>query len=276
MPGIYRTEAGEAACKSAYAAIRSRWPIPREELRIPTRYGETFVIASGPKDKPPLVLLHGAAFNSVNWMGDVAAWAQDFRVYAVDIPGEAGESAPVRPPRAAAASWLGEVMAGLKIDGVRLVGLSLGGWIALEYATRHPERVEALVLLAPGGLGGVKLGFGLQAAMINLAGEKGRLRFANAIASKASHPLGGYIATIFTHFIPRTDPVPRPSTARLSRLSMPVLMIVGDKDNMLDSAGRRRRLAAAVPHAKIIRLPDAGHAVVGQTAPVREFLAAHA
>lgn len=275
MSAIYRTPAGEAACKAAYAALRSHWPAPREELRIPTRHGETFVIASGDKARPPLVLLHGAAFNSTTWMRDIAAWSADFRVYAIDIPGEPGESEGARVPRKASAEWLGEVMAALGIGQVRLLGLSLGGWIALDYATRHPERVEALVLLAPGGLGAPRLRFRLQAALINLVGDKGRQRFARSLTSDASNPLAGYLATIFTHFIPRTDPVAPISDVRLSRLSMPILMIVGEDDAMLDSAASRRRLARTTPRAEIISLPGVGHVVVGQTALVREFLLRH-
>jgi pimeloyl-ACP methyl ester carboxylesterase len=273
VTGIYRSEAGEAACKSAYAAIRDRWPLPREELRVPTRFGETFVIACGLKDKPPLVLLHGAAFNSSTWFGDVPVWAADYRVYAVDVPGEPGESAPLRAPRATAAEWLGEVMAGLGVERARLVGLSLGGWIALEYATSNPERVDALALLAPGGLGGVRLGFGLQAAAFNLMGESARRRVAARLGADKTNPAGRYLATILTHFIPRTDPVRRLSPERLSRLKMPILMILGDKDALLDSNGSRRRLARAAPQAQIVTLPGIGHAVVGQAVPVRDFFA---
>jgi pimeloyl-ACP methyl ester carboxylesterase len=52
--------------------------------------------ACGQPDAPPLVLLHGAGFNSISWMGDVATWAQRFRVFAVDIIGHPGLSAPTR------------------------------------------------------------------------------------------------------------------------------------------------------------------------------------
>jgi pimeloyl-ACP methyl ester carboxylesterase len=55
------------------------------------------VIASGREDAPPLMLLHGPAFNSVTWMGDVAAWSAHFRIYAFDVIGHPGLSAPSRP-----------------------------------------------------------------------------------------------------------------------------------------------------------------------------------
>jgi hypothetical protein len=43
---------------AAYDAMRA-WPVPHEEMEIPGRFGITHVVASGPKDAPPLVLLHG-------------------------------------------------------------------------------------------------------------------------------------------------------------------------------------------------------------------------
>ncbi len=69
-----------------------------------TRERETFVIdasgACGAESVPPLLLLHGSVANSAMWMGDVAAWAPHFRIFAVDIIGDAGLSAPSRPPLA--------------------------------------------------------------------------------------------------------------------------------------------------------------------------------
>src|ERR1700733_8551075 len=100
MSGIYKSAAGERAVKERYRQFLKHWPVPNEQLRVPTSSGETFVIASGQPSAPPLALLHGAGFNSVGWMGDIAAWAQNFRVYAVDIIGHPGLTAPTRPPYA--------------------------------------------------------------------------------------------------------------------------------------------------------------------------------
>jgi pimeloyl-ACP methyl ester carboxylesterase len=68
--------------------VLRRWPVPCEHLRIPTHEGETFVVASGRKDAPPLLLFHGSGTNSAIWMDDIASWAEHFRVDAVDVIGE--------------------------------------------------------------------------------------------------------------------------------------------------------------------------------------------
>src|SRR5690349_12938367 len=110
-PTVYKTPAGEQAVMALYDATLARWPVPCETSTIPTRYGDTFVVASGEPTAPPLVLLHGAGTNSAIWIGDVGTFSRRYRVYAVDLIGEAGKSAPNRPDwnRPAYAEWLCDV-----------------------------------------------------------------------------------------------------------------------------------------------------------------------
>src|SRR5689334_10009809 len=141
MSSIYKTEQGEQAIRERYLRFLNRWPVPNQQLRVSTRQGETFIIACGPETAPPLLLLHGALANSTVWMGDVTEWAAHFRVFAVDVIGEPGLSAPSRPPLAseAHALWLDDVMQALSLTRISMVGVSLGGWLVLDYATRRPE-----------------------------------------------------------------------------------------------------------------------------------------
>jgi hypothetical protein len=67
-PPAFRTPEGEAAFLAAYDAAMRLWPIPHEEFEIPTRFGMTHVVASGPKDAPPLVLVHAYMATSVMWV----------------------------------------------------------------------------------------------------------------------------------------------------------------------------------------------------------------
>jgi len=146
MTPIYKSDEGARAVRERYLEILKRWPVPNEQLRVPTRHGETFVIACGEKTEPPLLLLHGSAGNSAMWMGDIRAWAEHYRVYSIDVIGEAGLSAPMRPPLASEeyALWLDDVLKALSISQTSIVGVSLGGWLALDYGTRRPQRVARL------------------------------------------------------------------------------------------------------------------------------------
>jgi len=91
MTAIYGSVAGGHAIERRYRDLLGRWPVPSEHLTVPTSQGETFVVASGPPDAPPLVLLHGAGANSAMWLGDVAVHA-----HPPELPAEAGTAADVR------------------------------------------------------------------------------------------------------------------------------------------------------------------------------------
>ena len=153
-PSLYRSPAGEKAVMAFYDAVLAAWPVPYTTQMVETRYGDTFVISSGDPTNPPMILLHGGTSNAVSWAGDVAAYAKQYHVHAVDQIGDPGRSAPTRPPLegSAFADWLDDVRMGLNVACVTLVGLSQGGWIALKYSTTYPDRVAALVLLTPGGI----------------------------------------------------------------------------------------------------------------------------
>ncbi|MEI9932385.1 MAG: alpha/beta hydrolase [Rhizomicrobium sp.] len=155
MTTIYKSKAGARAVRERYLQFLDRWPVPGERIAVPTREGETFVLACGPKDAPALLLFHGSGANATMWLGDIGEWSKHFRCYAVDMIGEPGLSAPSRPrlDSEAHALWLDDVLAGLEIERASIMGVSLGGWLALDYATRRPGRVEKLALLCPGGAG---------------------------------------------------------------------------------------------------------------------------
>ncbi|GAA1348216.1 alpha/beta fold hydrolase [Saccharothrix algeriensis] len=274
---IYKTEAGEREILRRYEQALAKWPVPAEHRRVPTREGDTFVLVCGPDDAPPLLLLHGSGSNAAMWLGDVAAWAGHFRVHAVDVIGEPGFSAPSRPPldSPAHALWLDDVLDHLGLERVAITGVSLGGWLALDYATRRPDRVGKLALLCPGGIGRQKVGFLLKALLCKPFGQWGVRRSIKAVAgvdARVAPEVVEYLALTFTHFLPRRDRLPVFPDEALRRLTMPVLVVVGGRDAMFDSYDTAERVNRAVPHADVTLLPEVAHSITGQTRPILEFL----
>lgn len=281
MKSIYKSAEGERAVRERYLGFLKHWPAANEHVRVPTREGETFVVVSGPREAPPLMLFHGSMANSAMWMGDVARWAEHFRVYAVDMIGEAGLSAQSRPPLEgdAHALWLDDVLHGLALTRASMVGASLGGWLALDYAIRRPERVKSLAVLCPGGIGRQKIGFVLKIAPLLLLGKWG-MRKAGEIAlgrlPKDAPPAVKRFAE-FTRLIqenlrPRRVRLPIFGDSDLGRLKAPLMAIAGGKDQILDSDATRDRLQRIMPQAEVRYLPDAGHFIPRQTMPILEFL----
>jgi pimeloyl-ACP methyl ester carboxylesterase len=103
---------------------------------------------------PLLVLLHGIASTAETWEPVVEALARRHTVLAPDLLGH-GDSAKPRGDYAlgAYASGVRDLVAALGYDRATVVGHSLGGGIAMQFAYQFPERVERLVLIGSGGLG---------------------------------------------------------------------------------------------------------------------------
>jgi pyruvate dehydrogenase E2 component (dihydrolipoamide acetyltransferase) len=111
-------------------------------------------LKAGPETGTPIVMIHGFGADHTTWMFNQAALAEDRPVHAIDLPGHGGSEKEVG---AGSASALAEaVLAYMDAEGIakaHLVGHSLGGAIATLIAANAPDRVAALTLVAPGGLG---------------------------------------------------------------------------------------------------------------------------
>lgn len=282
MKAIYKSIEGERLVLERYQAFLKYWPVPNQQVRVPTSQGETFVVISGPENAPALLLLHGGMMNSSMWMGEITAFARFFRVYCIDMIGEPGLSAPVRPPLAsnAYAVWLDDVLSHLAVTRASMLGISLGGWLALDYAIRRPERVERVAVLCPGGIGRQKVGIVFATLVSRIFGQRGKrilmeriLGRAPADPSPALKAFLDFVQLIQKHFRPRMVRLPAFPDKALRRLNVPLLAIVGARDVLLDSAQTKRRLEEFVNGAQVVYLPEAGHVIAGQTATLLEFLA---
>ena len=276
VTSIYKSAAGKQAVERRYRETLARWPVAHRQLVVPTRHGDTFIVASGDAGAPPVVLVHGSGANASMWMHDVAAWAREFRVYAVDVIGEPGLSALSRPPLASGAyvEWMDDVWQALALPCAAIVGISLGGWLGLEYAARRPQHVASLSVISPSGVGAQNRAFLLKAGVLLLLGEWGRRRALRLVTGgrelprEAAEPL----MLRFRHFRPRMEPVPVRSDADLAALTMPVQLIAGGRDVMLRSEETRDRMQQHVRSLEVIFLEEEGHIVAGQNAAIASFL----
>jgi pimeloyl-ACP methyl ester carboxylesterase len=281
MTSIWKTPQGGEAVRARYAQFLAWWPQPSVQHRVATSLGETFAIEHGADGAPAVVFLHGSASNALVWLRDAAAMGSHFKTYAIDMVGEPGLSAEARPALSSDAyvAWLDEVLAGLGVERSALVGISLGGWLALEYATHRPERVSAMALLCPGGVGRHRniLLWALPLLMLGPWGRGTFMRIVGMPAPVANPPPGlkaflDFNTEIHAHFRPRRERLPRFSDAALQRLKMPVLAILGGRDAFIDAPGTRARLAANLPQADVRWLPEASHFLMGHTGDIDAFL----
>jgi pimeloyl-ACP methyl ester carboxylesterase len=109
---------------------------------------------AGPTDAPVVVLLHGIAGSSHTWDPVVPLLVPEVRVVAPDLLGH-GASAKPRGDYSlgAFASGVRDLLDLIDIEHVTVVGHSLGGGVAMQFAYQFPERCQRLVLVSSGGLG---------------------------------------------------------------------------------------------------------------------------
>jgi len=272
----YRSEQGRRAiedfCRRTLAgageSLRTRF--------VETGGGRTHLVEAGPAGGDLLLCLHGSASNSATWLGDIPVWSRHFRVIAADLPGHPGLSEARRLPLAgdATATWLHGLLGVIGAETVRMVGMSLGGWAALDYACRYPERVRALSLLSTGGLAPARRSFLFKALPLAFLGDRGSDRIQRLVfgGAEVPAPVLEFGRLVSRHYRPVTEPVPVLGDAELSRLRMPVQYFGGARDVLSRAAGSAARLARLLPHAEVHLLEGCGHAVIGQTEAILSFL----
>jgi pimeloyl-ACP methyl ester carboxylesterase len=104
----------------------------------------------------PIVLIHGLSGSMLWWKRNMAALAEHYRVYLVDLPGFGSMAHSKRFTLVKVASWLYKWMEATGIRQAHLVGHSMGGYISLWLAAHHPHLVSRLILISPAVLPQVK------------------------------------------------------------------------------------------------------------------------
>jgi pimeloyl-ACP methyl ester carboxylesterase len=252
--------------------------------------------AAGPAAPPvtvygegtPVVLLHAFPLDSRMWLPQVEALG-GYQVLVPDLRGfgaaraMAGDTSPIELLADDVASLLDD----RRLERVVLCGLSMGGYVALAFAGRHPERLGGLVLLdTKAGADSEAaraerlaiadrvlvegVGFMPEVMLPRLLGETSRRERPEVVEQVTEtildqDPRG--IAAAQRGMAERPD-----ATASLADIEVPTLVIVGAEDE-LTGPGEARTIAEAVRDARLVQVPGAGHLVnLEQAAPVNEAL----
>jgi pimeloyl-ACP methyl ester carboxylesterase len=235
----------------------------------------------------PLVLLHGAGDNALDWRWVMPALAATHRVYAPDLPGSPNSA---RPAADYSPAFFEHFVAGfldaLGIERAAMVGNSLGGLVALRLALSEPARVTALVLVDSAGLGRtVNPAFtsvnvpGLSEAAIPFwrtqvgayqrAWGRTALLFAHPPGSVPSEWLAeqgrlalmpGYLEAHLTVLRALVNPGGQREVLvdRLSLLKIPTLVVWGVRDQVFPHS-QAREAVDRLQEGSLALIPDCGH-----------------
>jgi len=271
----------EAQFNAAYEAVLKQWPVPFEELYIPTRFGDTHVIASGSKDAPPLVLLHPAGGGSTLWYRNVGPLSQHYQTCAVDVIGDLNRSILTRLVRSRRefADWIADLFNGLQIESTFMVGNSYGGYLTLNTALYLPERVKKVVLISPAAtfvqIWPIYWHTIIPGYWIAPLIRSERLVHKAAAWIWQGFPMDEKIAQLRTIAqiagYPRYRPTHNPppgvfSDEELRKIRTPVLLLIGDHEVLYKPERVIQRATRLVSGLKAEMIPNANHCA-GYTAP---------
>ena len=236
---------------------------------------------------PTLLLLHGLGCDSTTWLPVMGRLAERFRVIAPDFLGH-GESDKPRGDYSLGgyANAMRDLLTYLEVDRVTVVGHSLGGGVAMQFAYQYPERTERICLVAPGGLGTdvsplIRLltvpGAGLALGALTAPPLRGAVKASLRLLSRSRLPYTHDLAEVAGVYTALGDPGNRAAVRAVTshvvdwrgqRITMsdraylaevvPLCVVWGEKDTVipaLHAAAVRQRSSTAVVHL----FPGSGH-----------------
>jgi pimeloyl-ACP methyl ester carboxylesterase len=231
-----------------------------------------------PDGSPAVLLLHGLGSAGADWLLQFEPLTQaGYRVLAPDLRGFGQSSWPGQTSVQAMAGDMGLLLRQLDTAPAHVVGISMGGTVALQLALDQPDLVRRLVLvntfarLRPQGLSGY-LYFPLRMALMYTLGMETQARL--VVQRIFPRPDQEELRRQLFQRIAHTDPRAYRATMwaltrfnvedRLGEIRVPTLVVTGEEDTTVPPAVQRR-LAESIPGAQHVVIPGGGHAVIADS-----------
>ena len=223
----------------------------------------------------PLLMVHGYPFDHTLWQPQMGVLSDIAQVIAPDLRGFGKSDAPEGVcTMAAYADDLAALLDTLKIERAVVCGLSMGGYIALAVWKKYASRVRGLILVDT------------RAGADSPAARQGRLDMVEQVKQHGSKPAAdAMLPRLLTEATRQSRPdlvelarammlrqspggiigaqlgmSERPdSTPILPTINVPTLAVFGDQDVITPAETEGRSLAAAIPGAELVIIPNAGH-----------------
>jgi pimeloyl-ACP methyl ester carboxylesterase len=248
---------------SSLASAQTQPTLPPEKTAVV--YGENIrYIEAG--QGPTVILLHGLGSVKEIWAANIGALSAKYHVYVLDQIGFGHSDKPLLEYKISTfVDFLHGFMQAQNLNKATLVGNSLGGWIAIDFAARHPEMVDKIVLVDSAGLPFEKP----LTLDLNPASLEDMRTLLNSIFYDRKMVTEEFALQAFTNHVRNNDGYTIQRTlagfaqnqfedAKLSTIHAPTLVVWGRQDELIPvSSGEKLR--NGIPGAKLVVFEQCGH-----------------
>ena len=223
----------------------------------------------------PLVFIHGGLSDNRFWDEQFVYFSDYFKVFRYDVKGFGQSDPPIEP--FSAHQDLNDLLDFWSVDKAHVLGLSMGGGIALDFCLEYPNRMKSLILAAP-SLGGfpyseelMQKGLDLITLSMERGGEEAfRMLFEDPYWEYTVPPRSRKAARDKMKMMTRKffevlrwdmnlmQPLSPPAIGRLAEIDIPTLVIAAGLDHS-DNLKVIDRLASGIKGSKKVVIPDVGH-----------------
>ena len=248
---------------------------PKQKLpKIDSDGSQLYYCVEG-EGQPPIVFLHPLPFDHRIWTHQIFEFSFNHKVFALDFPGLGYSKLAARP--CTISSLSNDLTNLMKIEGIDhavIVGLSLGGAVAQQFALKSPEKVDTLILAGTScsyGADEIQKKFSDRILQYQSAGAREhyvsnlKILFSSKFAESEQ---GKSIIRNYASFSTRIDfgSVARLFSSLLSfdieeeigSIKVPTLVIAGDEDRAFSDS---KKISEKIPNAKFFPIHGAGHVV---------------
>ena len=219
---------------------------------------------------PAVLLIHAFPLNRTMWEPQFASLIPHFRVIAPDIRGF-GESQPPSPwTMEEIADDLNDLLNRLSIESCAVAGVSMGGYIALPFWSKYPQRIRQLVLANTRARADNEKEKAARNEMIAAIQQNGAAILPDRMLPRLLKPNSPEaVVTVVRKMIENVNPLAATHaviamrdrfdfSSALHRISCPTLVVTGEEDAII-RADDSRALADSIPGSQFVQVPHSGH-----------------
>lgn len=254
------------AVSGAFAGAQDETSMPQEKTAVVLGQNIRYFDAG---QGPAVILVHGLGASKEIWLRNFAAFSSHYHVYAIDEIGFGHSDKPLLEYRIATfVDFLYAFMRSQNLSKASLIGNSLGGWIAAEFAAQHPGMVDKLILVDAAGIAFAQG----HAPTINLnpASLAATRKMMESIVYDKTILTDEFIQAIFSGHMRNNDGYTIQQTLagfaaedqfegpKLESIHAPTLVLWGRQDALL-TLSYGQTLQQDIPGSKMVVLEECGH-----------------